>query len=168
MASATDFIDNTSAQNFIPELWSQLSIVSREDALVMAPLVDRRFEDGLSFGDTIHVPNISNLAARTKSANTIVQYETVTETNVNISIGTNEYAAIAVESITKIQNNRDQLEMYSGKLGYALGLAVDELCAQDLMFQAVDRIGHRNLATQYAASDYFTAQPSERIQLAAR
>ena len=126
---ATEFIDNTTADVFIPELWSQLSIVSREDALVMATLVDRRYEDGLSFGDTIHVPNISNLAARTKSANTAVTYETVTETNVNISIGTNEYAAIAVESITKIQNNRDQLEVYSGKLGYALGLAVDDVLA---------------------------------------
>jgi len=126
---ATEFIDNTTADVFIPELWSQLSIVAREDALVMATLVDRRYEDGLSFGDTIHVPNISNLAARTKTINTAVTYETVTESNVNISIGTNEYAAIAVESITKIQNNRDQLEMYSGKLGYALGLAVDDVLA---------------------------------------
>ena len=129
MASATDFIDNTSAQNFIPELWSQLSIVSREDALVMAPLVDRRYEDGLSFGDTIHVPSVGNLAARTKSINSAVTYETVAEGVTNITIATNEYAAIAVESITKIQNNRDQLEMYSGKLGYALGLAVDDVLA---------------------------------------
>jgi hypothetical protein len=129
MASATDFIDNTSAANFIPELWSQLSVVAREDALVMATLVDRRFEDGLSFGDTIHVPNVGNLAARTKSINAAVEYETITEGVKSITITVNEYAAIAVESITKIQNNRDQLEMYSGKLGYALGLKVDDVLA---------------------------------------
>ena len=68
-----------------------------------------------------------------------------------------------------LQNLEDQAERACRKVSLVtLGLAVDEVCAQDLMFQAVDRIGPRNLATQYAASDYFTAQPSERIQLAAR
>ena len=49
-----------------------------------------------------------------------------------------------------------------------IGLSVDEVCAEDLMYQAVDTIGHRNLSMQYADSAYFTVAPSERIQLAAR
>ena len=125
----TEFIDVTTADVFLPEIWSQQAIVARENALVMAMLVNRRFEEGLSFGDTIHVPSVGNLAARSKSANTAITYETITETNVDISIATNEYAAIAVENIMKIQTNRDQLKMYSGKLGYALGLAVDDVLA---------------------------------------
>ena len=131
MATTTDFIDNTTATAFIPELWSMLAIVAREDSLVFAQLVDRRFEQNLSFGDTVHVPSVGNLAARTKalSSNAAITYETITETNKDISIATWEYAAIAVESIVKIQNNRDQLKMYGGKLGYALGLAVDDVLA---------------------------------------
>jgi N4-gp56 family major capsid protein len=128
-AGATEFIDNTTADVFIPELWSMEAIVARENQLVFANLVDRRFEKGLSFGDTIHVPGVSNLAARTKSINTAVTYETVTESNTDISIGTHEYAAIALENITRVQNNRDQLKLYAGKLGYALALAVDDVLA---------------------------------------
>ena len=106
---ATEFIDNTTADVFIPELWSMEAIVARENQLVFANLVDRKFEKGLSFGDTIHVPSVSNLASRTKSINTAVTYETVTETNTDISIATHEYAAIALENISRVQNNRDQL-----------------------------------------------------------
>ena len=126
---ATEFIDNTTADVFIPELWSMEAIVARENQLVFANLVDRKFEKGLSFGDTIHVPSVSNLASRTKSINTAVTYETVTETNTDISIATHEYAAIALENITRVQNNRDQLKLYAGKLGYALALAVDDVLA---------------------------------------
>ena len=126
---ATEFIDNTTADVFIPELWSMEAIVARENQLVFANLVDRKFEKGLSFGDTIHVPGVSNLAARTKSTNGAVTYETVTESNTDITIATHEYAAIALENITRVQNNRDQLKLYAGKLGYALALAVDDVLA---------------------------------------
>jgi hypothetical protein len=128
-AGATEFIDNTTADIFIPELWSMEAIVARENQLVFANLVDRKFENGLSYGDTIHVPAVSNLAVRTKSTNGAVTYETVTESNLDISIGTHEYVAIALENITRVQNNRDQLQLYAGKLGYALALAVDDVLA---------------------------------------
>ena len=95
-AGATEFIDNTTADVFIPELWSMEAIVARENQLVFANLVDRKFEKGLSYGDTIHVPGVSNLAVRTKSTNGAVTYETVTESNTDISIATHQYAAIAL------------------------------------------------------------------------
>lgn len=128
---ATEFIDSTTADVFIPELWSSGAIVARENSLVFARLVDRRYEDSLGFGDIIHVPSVGNLAARTKAkaTNAAITYETVTETQTDITVATWEYAAIAVESIVKVQGNRDQLKLYSGKMGYALGLAVDDILA---------------------------------------
>jgi N4-gp56 family major capsid protein len=126
---ATEFIDNTTADVFIPELWSMEAIVERENQLVFANLVDRKFEKGLSYGDTIHVPGVSNLAVRTKSTNGAIDYETVTESNTDISIATHQYVAIALENITRVQNNRDQLKLYAGKLGYALAQAVDDVLA---------------------------------------
>lgn len=126
---ATEFIDNTTADVFIPELWSMEAIVARESQLVYARLVDRKFEASLSFGDKIHVPSLGNLAAQTKSTNTAIVFETVTETNVDIDIATHEYSAIAVESITEVQSNRDMLAYYAGKMGYALALAVDNVLA---------------------------------------
>ena len=177
---ATEFIDNTTADVFIPEIWSPLAIVAREAQLVFAKLVDRKFENGLSFGDTIHVPGVSDLAARSKSANTAITYETVTESNTDITISTHKYAAIAVESITKVQNNRDQLQLYAGKLGYALGLDVDDTLAglPDNFSQTVGTLAAENTyhdylrAIQYlddanapAESRYFVISPAAEVGL---
>jgi len=68
----TEFVDNTTADAFIPELWSNEAIVARENRLVFANLVNRAFESELTFGDTIHVPSVTDLSARTKSANTAI------------------------------------------------------------------------------------------------
>ena len=177
---ATEFIDNTTADVFIPEIWSPLAIGAREQQLVFAKLVDRRFENGLSAGDTIHVPGVSDLAARTKSTNTAITYETVTESNTDITISTHKYAAIAVESITKVQNNRDQLQLYAGKLGYALGLDVDDTLAglPDNFSQTVGTLAAENTyhdylrAIQYlddanapAESRYFVISPAAEVGL---
>ena len=128
---ATEFVDSTTADVFIPELWSSGAIVARENSLVFAMLVDRKYQDGLTHGDTIHVPSVGNLAARskTKASNSAITFETVTETNTDISVATWEYAAMAVESIVKIQANRDMFKLYSGKMGYALGLSIDDVLA---------------------------------------
>ena len=177
---ATEFIDNTTADVFIPEIWSPLAIVAREQQLVFAKLVDRKFENGLSYGDTIHVPGVTDLAARSKSANTAITYETVTESNTDITIGTHKYAAIAVESIVKVQNNRDQLQLYAGKLGYALGLDVDDTLAglPDNFSQTVGTLAAENTyhdylrAIQYlddanapAENRYFVISPAAEVGL---
>lgn len=124
----TEYIDNTTADVFIPEIWSNTVLVARESRLVFGDLVDRSYEKDLKFGDTVHVGSIGNLAARAKTlnSNSAITYETITETNTNLTVNTWEYAAIAVEDIIKIQANRNLMTDYGGKMGYALGLSVDD------------------------------------------
>jgi len=182
MASATDFIDNYSADVFIPEIWSPLAIVAREAQLVFAKLVDRKFEDGLTKGDKLNIPNISDLAARAKTINGAITYETVTETNTTITVDQHYYAAIAIESITKVQSDRDMLAAYAGKLGYALGLNVDDAIASrieaDWSSQTVGTLAAENTyhdylrAIQYlddanapADSRYFVISPASEVGL---
>ena len=50
----------------------------------------------------------------------------------------------------------------------SVGLTYDKVCAQDLLFQAIDQIGNASLRESYAASDYYVEGTSERIQVAAR
>ena len=129
--SATEFIDNTSAAAFIPELWSTSVLAARENKLVFANLVNRSFESEMSVGDFLNVGSINNLApAKAKPINTAITYEAITEDTTRIQVATHEYAAIAVEDITVVQANRDMLAAYSGKLGYALALAVDTTLAE--------------------------------------
>jgi N4-gp56 family major capsid protein len=129
-AGATEFVDITTADVFVPEIWSQEAVVARENRLVFARLVNRVFEgDLMKMGDKVNIPNISNLAARTKTANTAITYETVTESNQTITVATHEYAAMAVEDIIKVQGDRDLVSAYAGKMGYALDIAVDDVLA---------------------------------------
>lgn len=128
----TENIDATTAANFVPELWSRKLLPAREAALLFADLVDRDYEaDVQSFGDTIHVTSVTNLTAQSKdtSANAATIFETQTESATSITIGTWHYSAVSLETATARQVNRDLLETYAPKQGFALGLAIDDVLA---------------------------------------
>ena len=141
----TEFVTNTTADVFIPEIWAAEAIVARENRLVFAPLMNLRYKKELMrLGDKVNIPNISELAARTKTAVTAINYETITETNQTITVATHEYSAMAVEDITRVQADRDLFAAYAGKLGYALDLALDNVLAafvDDSSTQAVGTLG---------------------------
>ena len=128
---ATEFMDVTTAAFAIPEIWAREGVLARNQQLVFAEMVNRVWENDVSFGDTVHVPQRTHLSARTKntSSNAAITYETQTETNIDITIGTWEYSAIALETATAVQSNRDLLEFYAPEMGYALALAVDDVLA---------------------------------------
>lgn len=129
--TTTEFIDNTTADVFIPEIWSMLVLAAREANLVFANLVDRKYEAELSVGDKLRVNTLSNLTAQTKtlSSNAAILYQSVIETATTITVDTWKYVAMAVESIVKIQSIKDQLAMYAGKMGYSLALSIDDSLA---------------------------------------
>lgn len=126
---ATTFISNTTATAFIDKIYSKLAIVAREAATVHADLVTRKYEEEAVYGDTVSVPSVGNLATQTLTPGTAggaVLYEALTETTTNISIATWAYSAIAINSATARQVNRDLLETYAPKQGYALALKIDD------------------------------------------
>ena len=132
MATGTaEHIDATTADAYIGEIWSMTTLNAREAKLVFANLVNRQFEDDLTFGDTIHVGGITNLASQTKdrSANAATIFETVTESNTNITVSTWQYSAVAIETATKVQTTMDLMAKYAPKQGFALALAIDDVLA---------------------------------------
>ena len=127
-SGATEFFDVTIADQLIPEIWSKYVIRAREQKLCFARLATRKYEDDLSYGDLIRVPQVAHLNARTKnlSSNTAVTFETDTSTAVQITIGTWSYVAMAVETATAKQSYKDIIELYAPEMGYALAVAVDD------------------------------------------
>jgi len=120
-----NFTTTTSA-SFIPEVWSQSTIVATESALVVAPKVKRFDAESAEYGDVIHVPNISNFdSARDKSANTNVTLDTITETSVDISIDQHKYVAFAIEDKLAKQSKYDLTSEYTSRAGYQIAKAVD-------------------------------------------
>lgn len=126
-----EYIDATTAAALIPIIWSREAIIAREQSLNFAPRVNRRFEAELAFGSSVHVPSVSNFAAQSKntSSNTAVSWQTVTETNTDLTVDQWKYCAMALESFTKKQAMQDLMARYAPKQGYALALVVDDALA---------------------------------------
>lgn len=121
MASLTP----TTSANFIAEKWSTDIMRATEANLVLAKLVHDYSSMVKDNGDTIHVPNLSNLIANDKVAGADVSFQAPTETKIDISINKHKEASFKLEDITKVQSNVDLNAEYTGKAGYALAKAID-------------------------------------------
>ena len=115
----------TTADKFIPDVWSMEVLRATEDALVMAPLVKRYDSLVQKRGDTVHIPNLSNLSANDKVAETQVTPQAPTETETTIDIDKHKEASFLVEDIAKVQSNYDLLGEYTKKAGYAIAEVID-------------------------------------------
>lgn len=122
-------ITTTTAACHVPELWDPDTIDAVEGKVVLAGLVDRRFEKKLKVGDTLNIGYISNLTASSKTANTNVTLEAITEASEIITVSTHEHVCFAVEDIVKVQSQTDMRKEYTNKIGYALASSMDEILA---------------------------------------
>ena len=118
-------ITTTTAANFIPELWSYETLRAAESALVMAPLVKRYDELVSGRGDTIHIPNISNLTTNSKVQGNEVTTQAVTETETTILVDQWEETSFEIEDIVKVQSQYDLRSEYTEKAGFAIAKKVD-------------------------------------------
>lgn len=115
----------TTGTSFIPQIWSIEVLRATENALVMAPMV-KRFDSLVEGkGSTINIPNLSNLSAYAKSANTQVTLNAPTESNTTITINSHYHSAFLVEDLLKVQASYDLLSEYTSKAGYSIAAQVD-------------------------------------------
>lgn len=118
-------ITTTTGAVFIPEVWSIETLRAAERALVMAPLVKRYDALVKSRGDTVHIPNISNLVANDKTQGSEVTTQAVTETETTITIDNWKETSFEIEDIVKVQSQYDLRSEYTEKAGYAIAQVVD-------------------------------------------
>lgn len=116
----------TTAAVFIPEIWSLDVKAAVEASLVMSDKVLRFDNDVNGKGDTIHIPDLSNLTASVKAADADVTFQAPTEGETTISIDKHYDASFKVEDIAQIQSNQNLMGRYTGKAGYAIAQQMDE------------------------------------------
>ena len=120
-------ITKTSADVFIPELWSMDYM---EAAQFERNAINRCYTppaETFKYGDTVHIPVSSNMTATTKSASTDIVFEAITETKTDVAIDQHKYVAFVVEDIVTAQANVDQIKMYRSKIAYPLERAKEVL-----------------------------------------
>lgn len=119
----------TTAANFIPELWSNDILRVVEANLVLSPRVHNYSADVKNYGDTIHVPSLSEISAAAKSAGTDMTFTANTEGVVDIAIDQHYYAAVKIEDIAKIQAKADLMAEYTTVIGYSIAKKMDATLA---------------------------------------
>ncbi len=125
---ATGPITIATGANFIPEIWSTDVLEALTDNVVAVPLLDHKYEPLVAAGgDTIHVPDLATIAARTLSSMTgTVTFDNNTETKTDISIDTLAYVAIKVDDALRIQSIVPELSLYTSELGRSLAEKMDD------------------------------------------
>lgn len=122
MASMT----STTHAKFVPEVWSKKAQIQREARLVMANLVDRYDVDVAQSGNKIHIPKVTDLAAVDVAPDGSVTDQANTEGEVTIDINKWKAAPFNIPDNLMAQSAYDLMSLYSKKIGFALGAAVED------------------------------------------
>ena len=117
--------NNTTAANFIPEIWSDEIIAAYKKELVIANLVNKMPMSGKK-GDTIHIPKPTRGAATAKASGAAVTIQNETATQLSISINKHFEYSRMIEDITDIQAQASMRKFYTGDAGYALAKKVED------------------------------------------
>jgi N4-gp56 family major capsid protein len=124
MALGTNHQTVTTADKFIPEIWSDEVVATYKKNLVLANLIKKLSFKGKK-GDTLHIPKPGRGSANAKSASTQVTLNTDTATEINVLINQHFEYSILIEDIVDIQALASMRQFYTDDAGYALARQVD-------------------------------------------
>jgi len=121
---ATGLITTTTSANFIPEMWGPEIRHFLRSKLIMANLVKRVNFVGKA-GDTLHIPDLTEMGVTQKAAETDVTFQTFTETKFDLSIDQHWESSFKVEDIAAAQSFADLRAEYTRSAGYAMAKKID-------------------------------------------
>ena len=124
MALGTDHVTVTTANTFIPEIWSDEIAAAYKKSLVLANLVKKMSFKGKK-GDTVHIPVPTRGSASAKSASTQVTLIAATESEVTVTIDKHYEYSRLIEDIVEAQALSSLRQFYTDDAGYALAKQVD-------------------------------------------
>lgn len=151
MALGTDHVTGTTGAVFRPNVWSKEILRATESNLVLANLVKRYDRDIKAYGQTVEIPNLSNLTANAKVANTQVTLNAPTETKTTITIDQHWETSVLVEDFVDAQSKYDLAREYTQKAGYAITEKVDNFIAVAMEAGFSQTQGTAGTAINYAA-----------------
>ena len=124
MALGSNHVTKTTADKFIPEIWSDEIIAAYKKQLVAANLFSKMSFKGKK-GDTLHIPKPTRGTASAKAASTQVTLQAATETEVQVLVNKHYEYSRLIEDIVEVQALSSLRKFYTDDAGYALAKQVD-------------------------------------------
>jgi N4-gp56 family major capsid protein len=122
--SPTNSVTTSTAEKFIPDIWSDEIVAAYKKNLVLANLVMKMNFKGKK-GDTVHIPAPTRGTANAKVATDAVTLIAATESEVTISINKHYEYSRLIEDIVEAQALNSMRNFYTSDAGYALARQVD-------------------------------------------
>jgi len=122
--SPTNSVTTSTADKFIPDIWSDEIVAAYKKNLVLANLVMKMNFKGKK-GDTVHIPAPTRGTANAKVATDAVTLIAATESEVTISINKHYEYSRLIEDIVEAQALNSMRNFYTSDAGYALARQVD-------------------------------------------
>ena len=154
MAYPTPAVTVTTADKFIPDIWSDEIVAAYKKNLVLANLVMKMNFKGKK-GDTVHIPAPTRGSASAKAASTAVTLIADTETEVLVSINQHFEYSRFIEDIVEAQALNSLRQFYTADAGYALAKQVDTSLIQVGRAFNGATVGTNDYATATATSKAF-------------
>ena len=124
MALGTNHVTKTTADKFIPEIWSDEIVAAYKANLVAANLFSKMSFKGKK-GDTLHIPKPTRGSASAKAASSQVTLIAATESEVQVLINKHYEYSRLIEDIVETQALASLRKFYTDDAGYALATQVD-------------------------------------------
>lgn len=141
MPLGTAQMTGTTLAVYRPNIWAKETLSARESNLVLVPRVKHYDRDIKTKGQTVEIPNLSNLTANLKVANTQVTLNGPTETKTTITINQHYESSFLLEDFAEIQSAYDAAAEYTQKTGYALAEKMDSFIASGMTTGATRVVG---------------------------
>ena len=154
MAYPTPAVTVTTAEKFIPEIWSDEIIAAYKKNLVLANIVMKMNFKGKK-GDVVHIPAPTRGSASAKAASTAVTLIADTETEIQVSINKHFEYSRFIEDIVEAQALNSLRQFYTADAGYALAKQVDTSLVQLGRAFNGATIGTNDYATSAATTKAF-------------
>jgi N4-gp56 family major capsid protein len=122
--SAANAVTTTSADDFVPEVWSLETLAAYQKNLVMAALVTVLNHKGKK-GDTIHIPVPARADPTEKTVATMVVPSTFSSTTTDVLLNQHWYYSRLLEDLTEIQGLASLRQFFTKDAGYSLAKKVD-------------------------------------------
>lgn len=122
-------IGATAAAVFRPNVWSKEVLMFAKKNLVLANLVKHYDADVKDGGQTLEIPNVSQITANLKQQNTVVTLNYNTETKTTINLDQHYESSFIVEDLVKVQSKYDTRSDYTQAAAYAISEKVDSILA---------------------------------------
>lgn len=141
MAYPTNPMTGTTLAVYRPQIWAKETLAALESVLVMLPRIKHYDRDIKSAGQTVEIPNLSNLSANLKVAGTAVTLNYPTETKTTITINQHYESSFLLEDFAEIQSAYDAASEYTEKTGYALAEKIDTSIVNEITDNATYSAG---------------------------